>query len=487
MHHVPSPFLWFLKLIFDPFGPLQEWHQLGGLPGEMRKFRDEPDLDEEDEDSEDEEHEKDEVIAASAVQIPGGTSSTGASRSDREASALALDLSAALKDRTGETPPRPSTAPTTPGGAGETSMRLSSLPTPPQYSPTASLRGEEVPTPTQEPPGFLPVSSSIQTTQVHQDPVHGVFETHSEIKSIPMLSAMSTQSINSVTSLDSNSTDSSHYTNHSMIFPTNQSPRAVRNGVPLCSLLHDGIVQGPVDPRVYSAMTGRRNIDSFVIEGEAGKGAYGLVRRAREKGPDGLPTGPDLIIKYIVKQKILADCWKKHRVLGPIPIEIHVLDHLRRVPYRPSLIHGSAKIHRRPPSRRTSTFVPLPPGQPFHSSDPLANGDPRTGHPNICGILDYFEDNDYYYMVMPRFGDGQDLFDYVDLAPDGLPLHEVRSMFGQVADAVAFLHEHNIVHRDIKDENVIMDGFGNVQLIDFGSAAYIRAGKLFDTFSGTLE
>lgn len=43
------------------------------------------------------------------------------------------------------------------------------------------------------------------------------------------------------------------------------------------------------------------------------------------------------------------------------------------------------------------------------------------------------------------------------------------------------------VHRDIKDENVVLDHDGNVQLIDFGSAAYIKDGKKFDTFSGTLE
>ena len=82
---------------------------------------------------------------------------------------------------------------------------------------------------------------------------------------------------------------------------------------------------------------------------------------------------------------------------------------------------------------------------------------------------------------------GQDLFDYVDLHPNGLPLSAILRIFSQVADAIYFLHQHSIVHRDIKDENIVLDGEGNVMLIDFGSAAYVREGKKFDTFSGTLE
>lgn len=90
-------------------------------------------------------------------------------------------------------------------------------------------------------------------------------------------------------------------------------------------------------------------------------------------------------------------------------------------------------------------------------------------------------------VVMPRFGTGLDLFDYVEASPNGLNPFEVRSLMGQLADAVRFLHANGIVHRDIKDENVILDGSGRCQLIDFGSAAHWRPGKRWDTFSGTLH
>ena len=82
---------------------------------------------------------------------------------------------------------------------------------------------------------------------------------------------------------------------------------------------------------------------------------------------------------------------------------------------------------------------------------------------------------------------GQDLFDFVDLNPTGLPPRSISRILAQVADALSFLHEHSIVHRDIKDENVVLDADGNVRLIDFGSAAYVKDGRFFDTFSGTLE
>jgi len=180
----------------------------------------------------------------------------------------------------------------------------------------------------------------------------------------------------------------------------------------------------------------KKTIDDFVVLEEMGQGAYGQVKLARYK-----KTGSKVVLKYVTKRRILVDTWTRDRRLGTVPLEIHVLDYLRR--------------------------------------DGLK-------HPNIVEMADFFEDDVNYYIEMVPHGlPGMDLFDYIELRVN-MEEAECKSIFRQVTKAIHHLHTKClVVHRDIKDENVVLDGEGNIKLIDFGSAAYLKNGP-FDVFVGTI-
>ncbi|KAE8391885.1 hypothetical protein BDV23DRAFT_152218 [Aspergillus alliaceus] len=182
----------------------------------------------------------------------------------------------------------------------------------------------------------------------------------------------------------------------------------------------------------------KRTIADYVIIEEMGQGAYGEVKLARQKRN----TAKKVVLKYVTKKRILVDTWTRDRRLGTVPLEIHVLDYLRR--------------------------------------DGLK-------HPNIVEMEGFFEDDiNYYIEMMPHGLPGMDLFDYIELKAN-MDESECRSIFRQVVDAIHHLHTKAlVVHRDIKDENVILDGEGRIKLIDFGSAAYIKNGP-FDVFVGTID
>lgn len=177
-------------------------------------------------------------------------------------------------------------------------------------------------------------------------------------------------------------------------------------------------------------------IDDYTILEEMGQGAYGQVKLARHKY-----SGKKMVLKYVTKRRILVDTWTRDRKLGTVPLEIHVMDYLKKPEFR---------------------------------------------HPNIVEMDSFFEDDINYYIAMAPHGlPGMDLFDYIELRAN-MDEAECRSIFSQVAQAIHFLHTTAmVVHRDIKDENVILDGEGNIKLIDFGSAAYIKSGP-FDVFVGTI-
>ncbi len=106
----------------------------------------------------------------------------------------------------------------------------------------------------------------------------------------------------------------------------------------------------------------------------------------------------------------------------------------------------------------------------------------RLSHPNIVPIHAVGEADDLVYFVM-GFVDGESLA--VRLKRRGrLSLEESRRIMRETADALAAAHQQGVIHRDVKPDNILLEGTrGRVMVTDFGIAKALSAegGTLTDT------
>ncbi len=88
-------------------------------------------------------------------------------------------------------------------------------------------------------------------------------------------------------------------------------------------------------------------------------------------------------------------------------------------------------------------------------------------HPNIVRIYDFGQDAGRYYIAMEMV-EGTTLRDILSERRGGLPHEQALSLFNQVADALAYAHSRDIIHQDIRPDNILMAGGVRPVVVDFG-------------------
>jgi hypothetical protein len=99
-----------------------------------------------------------------------------------------------------------------------------------------------------------------------------------------------------------------------------------------------------------------------------------------------------------------------------------------------------------------------------------------VNHPNICKILDVFEEDGISYLVLQHMN-GRDLRKIVE--ENGARLEEqVIGWANQIAEIMLYLHSQSppILHRDLTPDNLILADDGSIKLIDFGAAHHFMEG-----------
>ncbi len=106
-------------------------------------------------------------------------------------------------------------------------------------------------------------------------------------------------------------------------------------------------------------------------------------------------------------------------------------------------------------------------------------------HANIVNVYDVGEENGIYYIVM-ELVEGITLKKYIE-KKGVLGVREAVSIAIQVAQGIDAAHKHNIVHRDIKPQNIIISKEGKVKVTDFGIARAASSNTINSSVMGSVH
>lgn len=250
----------------------------------------------------------------------------------------------------------------------------------------------------------------------------------------------------------------------------------------------------------------------YTLGDELGSGGFGFVVSAT-RNSDGMP----LAVKFIWKDKVPSHGWVRDPVLGVIPLEafvLRVVDHPCVVKFielfdDDAFFYLVMEMHGTPwkapePDAQESTMAPSAeePRVEAPANPQVAVYAPDSSKPSEAVILaESPTDSANSGSTGKKSGlapparpapmerrTSRDLFECIE-QHTRFPEDRAAWVFAQIVEAVYFLDKLGICHRDIKDENCVIDSDWNVKLIDFGSAVISDPRKpppYFNRFFGTM-
>lgn len=93
-----------------------------------------------------------------------------------------------------------------------------------------------------------------------------------------------------------------------------------------------------------------------------------------------------------------------------------------------------------------------------------------------------FQDDKYLYFIMD-FVDGGDMFNVLR-QKEKLPESIVRTYIAELIIALQYLHSIDVLYRDLKLENIMIDRFGHIKLVDMGSGCFDLG---YNSIWGTID